>query len=263
MFKFRLMILLVCVFFMRQSVLIADEGNTAEGLFKSPESRDEFAREISLVVGKAWEKWQDNVTVENIAVDGSQGVLSSGDIKGPVLTEAAIMAEFDRGMRSGDYSDCVRAVAQAVSNGMRLWQHGYSNDNIPFPQGANCVYTLTPCHNMPVAIMSGYSDGDRAMTEEELYNYMLYRAPRHEGNILLIFHGAASAISRSFQRWQGSCVISGILAKGGVAPQPSPMGTGPGRVRGAKGSGGRLTGAYFDSDLMYETMCEYMADRRQ
>jgi hypothetical protein len=35
------------------------------------------------------------------------------------------------------------------------------------------------------------------------------------------------------------------------------MGPGPGLVRGAKGNGGKLTGAYFDGDLMYSKMTEY------
>lgn len=98
------------------------------------------------------------------------------------------------------------------------------------------------------------------MAEKELYNSLARRVTRHEKGVLTVLRGAALAISSSFQEWKESCLITDILAKGGVAPQPSPMGAGPGRVRGAKGSDGKLSGAYLDSDRMYRKMNQYFVD---
>ncbi|MBU0570679.1 MAG: hypothetical protein KJ995_00255 [Candidatus Omnitrophica bacterium] len=41
---------------------------------------------------------------------------------------------------------------------------------------------------------------------------------------------------------------------------PFSQGAGPGLVKGAKGNGGKLTGACFDPDLMYKKMCESFKD---
>jgi hypothetical protein len=227
-----------------------------ETLFSTPESKDEFAREISFLIGKAWEKWQGSVLIDGIDVEGSRGLLLPGDIGKSSITVSDIMESFDRKGKSQDYIDCIRAVAGAMENGMRQWQRGYSHKNIPFPQGASCTFTLPPCKNIPVTVGSGRSTGDKAMTEKALYNYMLYRAPRDENDILEVFHASAKAISETFAKWKNSCSIVGILASGGIAPHPAPMGTGPGPVRGAKGNSGKLIGSYFDGNFMYSRMVE-------
>ena len=231
-------------------------------LFEDTESKKEFALEISSMISSAWEKWQNAVIVSDIDVDGSQGILSPGDIKGPVLTAVDMLNEFHSDDQSSEYKRCVKAVALAVANGMRLWQRGYINGDIPFPQGTSCVYTLTPCYNVPVSVGSGSSSGDMAMTGKKLYSYMLYSGPGQEENVKIVFHATASAIVRGFQKWRETCLITDILAKGGVAPPPAPMGTGPGIVNGAKGNGGKLTGVSFDANLMYEKMCEYYEAHR-
>lgn len=237
--------------------LVGVAAEESEGLFSSPEDKKQFAREVSGLIERAWKKWQDAVRVNDVYVDGSRGVLSAGDLKGPVLTASNIMKGFDREGRSQEYIGCVRAVAVAVENGMRLWQRGYTHNNIPFPRGASCTITLPPCNNVPVTVASGRSSGDGAMEQKALYNYMLYRSPGQEKDVLTVFHGCAKAISGCFSAWKKSCSITGILASGGIAPQPAPMGPGPGLVRGAKGKDGKLTGAYFDGDLMYREMMKY------
>jgi hypothetical protein len=64
----------------------------------------------------------------------------------------------------------------------------------------------------------------------------------------------------SFNVWEKRCAITGIIASGGIAPSPAPLGEGPGMVRGAKGNGGRLTGAYLDGAFIREKMEKYLAD---
>ena len=224
-------------------------------LFSTLKSKESFAREVSGLIGKAWKKWQDGISVDDIYVDGSRGVLSAGDLKGPVLTSASIMKDLDRKDKSQDYIGCVRAVANAVENGMRKWQRGYAHDNIPFPRGASTTITLPPTNNVPVTVWSGKSTGDRAMKQQALYNYMLYRAPGQDKDVLVVFRICARAVSECFVIWKKACSISDILASGGIVPQSASMG--PGLVRGAKGNDGKLTGAYFDEDLMYGKMIEY------
>jgi hypothetical protein len=232
-------------------------------LFPTLQSKEEFSKEMSSLIVKAWKKWQDAVLINDVDVEGSRGRLLPGDITEPVLTASSILKSFDRKGRSQDYIDCVRAIAGATENGMRSWQRGYMNKNIPFPQGASCTITLPPCNNVPVTVVSGSSSGDKAMTEEDLYSYMLYRAPRNEEDILVVFRAAAEAMSECFSEWKRSCSIVGILATGGMAPRPAPMGPGPGPVRGAKGKGGKLVGAYFDGDLMYSKMMESFSGKEQ
>ncbi|MDP8298320.1 MAG: hypothetical protein P9L88_00210 [Candidatus Tantalella remota] len=226
-------------------------------LFATTESREEFAADISSIIEKAWKRWQDSVLIEEVDVEGSQGLLFPGDMRGPVLTSADIIEYLDRKGRSQEYISSVRAIAGALADGMRLWQKGYSNRNIPFSQGASCTYTMPPCNNVPVSIASGRSSGDTKMTKKALYNYMLYRAPVYEKEILEVFQASAKAIVECFEVWKNSCSIVGILASGGIAPQPSPLGQGPGPVRGAKGREGKLVGAYFSGDLMKKKMAEY------
>ncbi|NQT32270.1 MAG: hypothetical protein HQ594_01190 [Candidatus Omnitrophica bacterium] len=234
--------------------LLAEEGTD---LFSGLESKKEFAEEISTLIESAWTKWQDSVTVKDVDVEGSRGQLSSGDMGRTVLTAKSIMSNFSRKGKSREYIECVRAISGALENGMRKWQRGYSHGNIPFPQGASSTYTLTPCTNVPVTVASGSSTGDRAMTEDELYNYMLYRAPKNEGDVLIVFRGFAKAISGCFNDWKKSCLISEITASGGIAPPPAPMGQGPGPVKGAKGKGGKLEGPYIDRSRICSRMVEY------
>ena len=184
-------------------------------------------------------------------------MLLPGDMRGNPLTLPLIMESFDRKNKSQDYIATIRAVAGAVANGMRKWQKEYRNENISFPQGANTVITLPPCQNLPVALDSGSSSGDNTMTEEALYNYMLYRAPGKSIDVRGVLRAAAKAISQSFDRWKAECSIVGIVASGGIGPQPAPMGPGPGPVRGAQGNNGKLIGAYIDRDLMYNRMIEH------
>lgn len=231
-------------------------------LFASMESRESFAQEISFLISKAWKKWQDAVIINGVEVEGSRGLLMPGDIGEPVLTSASVMKNYDKVNRSQAELKFVKAIADALEHGMRLWQRGYRHKNIPFPQGASCSYTMPPSNNVPVTVASGKSSGDKAMAEDSLYNYMLYRAPKDEENVLTVLRGTAKGISTCFNKWKSSCSIVGILASGGIAPQPAPMGTGPGPVRGAKGNGGKLIGPYFDGDLMYRVMIEYFESKR-
>lgn len=237
------------------SVSFADEKGGK--LFPTLRAKKEFASEVSLLIAKAWKKWQDEVIINNVDVEGARGLLSPGGINGPVLTSSGIMENFDRTGRSQDYINCVKAVSDAVADGMRIWQRGFSHRNIPFPQGVSCSYTLSPCDNVPVTVSSGSSSGDIKMSEEELYNYMLYRTPEQEESIIEVLKASAKAISASFEKWKKSCFIISIVASGGIAPAPAPMGTGPGPVRGAKGEGGKLVGSYFDATLMREEMVNY------
>lgn len=244
---------LVFVLFSGQSVV----AETEEKIFSTLEGKKQFADDISVMFGKAWKKWQDSVLVGDIKVEGSCGMLLPGDIANPVFTSSGMLEYFDRNGKSRVYIDCIKVVVDAFKNGMRSWQRGYSNKNIPFPQGASCVYTLPPCNNVPVTVASGRSLGDREMTKKALYSYMLYHASRKEKDILIVFHSVSKAAADCFIKWKDSCSIVGILASGGIAPQPAPMGAGPGPVRGAKGQNGKLIGSYFDSDLMYAKMVEY------
>ncbi|MBF0216282.1 MAG: hypothetical protein HQL30_04730 [Candidatus Omnitrophica bacterium] len=226
--------------------------------FTTSENKKAFAREISLMIGKAWKEWQDKVEINDVAVDGSGGVIFTGAIHEPSLTKRAIMKDFVRGEKSRAYAKCVVIISEALEDGMRKWQWGYSNGKIIFPQGSSCLYTLTPCRNMPLGVSRGKSSGRGSMESGELYDLMYYRAPSLKGNYLKIFKAASVAIAECFTKWEEECVISGITAKGGVAPSPSPLGQGPGPVRGATGNGGRLTGAYFDGELMYVRMCRIL-----
>ena len=229
-----------------------------EKTFSTIEGREEFASDVSGMIEKAWRAWQDAVVINDVYVDGSRGVLRSESMRGPALTADGILDNFDRTGKSAAYVASVHAVADALENGMRSWQRGYSNDSISFPQGASCVYSLTPCYNIPAAVDAGHSGGDGAMSEEKLYSYMSYRVPYDDANILTVFRSAARAISECFAEWKKDCIIKEIRAEGGMAPSPSPMGQGPGEVRGAKGNNGRLRGAYFNGKMMDEKMRAYL-----
>jgi len=246
-------LLLFCILLPRLS---AADG----GVFSTQEKRAGFAGEISVLMTEAWKEWQDAVRINGIAVDGARGILSPGDIGGAYVTVSGMLVFFDRTGRSQVYIDCVRAVAGALENGMRKWQMGYAHENIPFPRGASSTFTLHSCRNVPVTLGSGRSSGDKAMTEEELYNYMLYRAPGGDDDILSVFRASARAIAETFTKWKNSCMIAEIFASGGIAPQPSPMGSGPGPVKGAVGRGGRLQGSYFDGEFLRARMTEYSTD---
>lgn len=224
------------------------------GQFSSRENKEDFFREISHMVGKAWKNWQDSVVINNVEVQGSTGELRPGDMADPVLTSESMMVYYTRAGRGQECIDCVKAVTGALEHGMRSWQRGYQNRDIPFPQGASCTYTMPPSKNVPVSLASGNSKGDRDMTEKALYSFMVYRAPNESADIKVMFRAIAKAFAGSFDTWKRSCSISDITASGGIAPQPSPMGTGPGPVRGAKGNCGKLDGPYITEELLYSRM---------
>jgi hypothetical protein len=244
---------------MLPSLCCAEADN---GFFLSRQNGAVFSGEVSRLVEKAWEKWQDSVVVNGIFVEGSSGRLSPGGLSGPVLTSGDVLSRFDRGGKPQYYIRAVKAVADAVEHGMRLWQRGYSHDDISFPQGASCAYTLPPCRNLAVKVSSGSSTGDVYMSEKELYNFMLYRVPTYDDDALLMMRAAAAGIADSFRKWKRSCSIVDIEASGGIAPRPAPMGTGPGPVRGARGGGGRLAGRVFDGENMYGVMMDIIEGRR-
>jgi hypothetical protein len=252
--RYILTILILCISFQCGIAMGSDVGE--DDLFFTIEERDRFAREISDLIVLAWKDWQDDIVINGVYVEGSTGFLLPGRMDGPVLTSKNILKGFSRKGRSSEYSDCVKAVAGAVAQGVRSWQRGYGNDNIPFPQGASCVYTLTPCDNMPVTVSSGYSSGDKDMERFAIYNYLIYRIPENSETVIQMFKIIAKAISQTFEDWKNTCLILDINASGGIAPQPAPMGSGPGPVKGAKGKGGNLTGGYFDGELMYRVIKE-------
>jgi hypothetical protein len=231
-----------------------EEKTSSFCFLESDSAKEDLSRRITSLLGKAWKKWQDSVVVNSVDIESSRGVLAPGNIAGPVLTRAGILSEMDRKDRSREYIECMKAIAGAIENGMRSWQRGYFHDNIPFPQGASCSYTMPPCNNIPVAVSSGASRGDNNISESSLYSYMLYRTPDEDENVIIVLKAAAEAFSGCFEMWKESCSIVGIRASGGIAPAPAPMGRGPGAVSGAKGSGGKLIGAYLDTDRMYEEM---------
>lgn len=231
-------------------------------VFSAFESKDEFAREVSGLVGKAWQAWQDEVIINGVEVESSQGLLLPGDLSEPVLSAKKILEPFNRTGRKQEYINCMKTIAEAIGDGMRAWQRGYTHTDLVFPQGASCVYTLPPCDNVPVTVESGSSSGDNKMTEEALYKYMLYNSPNDNEALKVLFKGAAKGIVACFDKWKRSCSIVGIHAKGGIAPAPAPIGSGPGPVRGAKGNGGKLVGSYFDTELMYRKMTEYIRSQR-
>ncbi|MFH1395232.1 MAG: hypothetical protein ABIH09_03660 [Candidatus Omnitrophota bacterium] len=235
----------------------ATAENISQPLFSTKESREKFAEEVTVIVGKNWEKWQDNVCIENIDVEGAQGFLLPGDLGRASLNLSDMMKSFDRTKKSQEYIVCIKAVLGAIEHGVRSWQRGYTHRNIPFPRGGSCTFTMPPCNNVPVALESGKSLGDKNMTKNALYTYMLYRVPKNEQYACEFVKSSARAISECFQEWKESCFITGILASGGIAPQPAPMGAGPGPVRGAKGKNGKLTGSYFNVSLMRERMLGY------
>jgi hypothetical protein len=236
------------------AVSVSEADAAASDIFPTTESTEDFAAEITELIGGAWRRWQDKVVIDDVDVEGSSGLLMPGDMKRPVLTLEDMLGPFDRRGKSQSYIACVRAVGGAVENGMRAWQRGYTSTDIPFPQGAACTYTLPKCRNIPVALGSGVSLGDAAMSEQALYEYMIYRVPAGDEEARKLFRRAASAVAACFEEWKSGCFIVDITASGGIAPQPSPMGTGPGPVRSARGGGGRLSGPYINTVKMLELM---------
>ena len=223
-------------------------------VFSSDADKKEFAEQVSGVIARAWEAWQNGLIVGDVEVNGSRGIISPGGLSGPVLTNKKILRGVKAKNISKDRMKCLTAVTGAVADCMREWQRGYRNDNVPFPEGSSSSFSLTPCSNVPVAVSSGSSSAERKITENDLYDYMVYRGPGSGEDVSAVFKAAAKAFCLVFQEWKENCFIEGIIASGGVAPAPAPMGTGPGPVRGAKGAGGKLAGAYFDGERMYEEM---------
>ncbi len=246
----------ILVFFLCFFCLIAVAK--AQNFLSTDEGKRAFAADISILIEKTWKNWQDSITIDNVSVEGSNGILIPGSISDFVMQSDDMLKHFDRKGRSQDYINCVIAVSKALENGMRSWQRGYRCERILFPQGASCSYTLSPCENIPINIRSGHSIGDKNMSENELYSYLLYRAPKAAENELVVFRAIAKSISECFGQWQQTCSISGIVASGGIAPIPAPIGTGPGPVRGAKGNGGKFLGPYITSDQLYARIMGYL-----
>lgn len=221
-----------------------------------------FASDVSELLSKAWKEWQDGVVINDVNVEGSEGVVTPLNIRGPVFNSAKMV--FPAGAeRSAEHIVCVRTVGKAVEEGMRAWQRSYRNENIPFPEGAACSYTLGPCDNVPVPVISGKSSGDREMSEDSLYRRMRYNSTDDNIETFRLFRAAAKAVSAAFSYWQRSCLITGMVASGGIAPQPAPIGTGPGPVRGAKAQGGKFAGAYVDEVKLREAMEKYLREERE
>jgi len=243
------------IFLTALSALAAASSFSGEEVFTTLEDRKEFASEVTGIVGKAWKEWQDAVVIDGINVESSKGILTPGNINGPLfsVSKKISLMEKNSEIRPG-HAPYLKVAVKALEEGMRAWQRGYINDNIPFPQGASCAYTLPPCNNVPVTIGSGRSGGDADMTESALFKHMRYNSPSENENTLFVLKAVAAAISRSFEEWKDSCFISGITAFGGIAPHPDPMGGGPGPVRGAKGNGGKFSGAYFSASKTYSYM---------
>ncbi|MBU1894969.1 MAG: hypothetical protein KJ983_04065 [Candidatus Omnitrophica bacterium] len=258
--KFLVFYMFLCVLILG-CCKITNAETVSQLLFSTEKSREEFAVEVTDILGKNWRTWQDNVRIDNIDVEGAQGFLFPGDLGREVLNLSDMMKSFDRTNKSQEYIVCVKAVLGALEYGMRSWQRGYSHKNIPFPRGASCTFTMPPCNNVPIAVESGKSLGDKNMTERDLYSYMLYRVPKNERYARGLLKSSAKAMSECFREWKETCFITGILAFGGIAPQPAPMGTGPGPVRGAKGKNGKLTGPYFNVLLMRERMLGYFDEQ--
>ncbi|HNX90533.1 MAG TPA: hypothetical protein PKY78_06225 [Candidatus Omnitrophota bacterium] len=235
---------------------LSDE--TKKKIFSTLDEKRMFARDLSHLISESWKIWQQGVIINDVSVDGSQGIMSPGSLSGRVFSvpEMSIAAMELKG-KNKEYSVCTRAVLKAFEKAMAGWQKGYKNDSVPFPQGTSCVYTMTPSGNVPVPLSSGISSGDGDMTEDALYSAMLYHVPYQDKDVTAVLKCVSRAISESFLEWKEECYISDITAKGGIAPGPAPMGTGPGIVRGAKGNGGNLGGMCIDGAGMYKKICKY------
>ncbi|MDD3088759.1 MAG: hypothetical protein PHT95_02300 [Candidatus Omnitrophica bacterium] len=233
---------------------------TEEGSF-SAEDSERFAKDLSSSLSRAWKKWQDTAVIENVEVESSRGSLPPGGVKGPWLNAVEEVRRLDDGTRSRHYYECLIVAAKAIDEAMRTWQKGYSHANIPFPQGASCLYTLTPCRNVPVTVATGKASGDASMSEKALYNSMRYNSTCDSVSALSLFRAVSRTVSEVFEEWESFCCIEDIQASGGVAPQPSPMGTGPGPVRAAKGKGGKFKGAYITEEGLYRAMMVELGKR--
>lgn len=252
-FKITVLFLFFFTFFSGQ--IRADEKE--DRIFRDFEAKKQFATDVAALMEAVWGKWQEEVRINDIDVEGSRGVLLSGDITSQVLTGSSMMNNFDRKGKSQGYIRCVKTFAGGIENGMRAWQRGYSHQDIPFPQGANCSFTLLPCNNVPVTIDSGASTGDNLLTKDALYSYMIYHAPDYDESVLVVFRAASEAFSECFALWKKKCAILDIQAQGGIAPAPMPMGSCPGPVRNAKGSNGRFHGDYLNTVMLYNKMVSY------
>lgn len=226
------------------------------------EEENLFAADVAALISKAWKEWQDALVINDVNVEGSAGVVTPSNIRGPVFNSAKMV--FPAGTeRPAEHIVCVRIVGKAVEEGLRAWQRSYRNENIPFPEGAACSYTLGPCDNVPVSVGLGKSSAEREMTEDALYKHMRYNFTEDNIETSRLFRAASKAISAAFSDWQNSCLITGMVASGGIAPQPAPMGPGPGAVRGAKAQGGKFAGAYIDEVKLREAMEKHLREERE
>ncbi|KJJ84961.1 secreted protein [Candidatus Omnitrophus magneticus] len=255
---FRQIILFFLVLFLSISV----KGEDVEVISETAVNSDveEIGKTIIDMTASAWRVWQDGVIIDNVYVEGSRGILFAGGLSGNIFKSYLIFEQSKNLIKDRGTLEYIKATADAFSMSMRNWQLGYTHDNIPFPQGASCVYTLTSCYNLAVSVSSGNSTGARMMEEETLYNSILYNLSVRNEKIFLLSRALAKTFSFEFARWQDSCFIADIQAKGGIAPQPAPIGVGPGQVKGAKGNNGKLKGAYFDAEEMKKNFIKYLDD---
>lgn len=229
-----------------------------ESPFPTLKEKEMFFNEVSVLIEKAWGGWQDAIVIEDIEVEGARGVLLPGCLNKPVLSSSSMMGLFDRRGKSQSYISCVNVVTDTVEEAVRSWQRSFSQTNIPFPQAASCTFTLPPCSNVPVTLAKGESSVDKGMTKDAIYQYMLYRAPEQNEDIFMVFKAFSRAFEECLNEWKETCFIVGIKASGGIAPNPAPIGPGPGPVRNAKGHDGKLAGPYFNGSRMKEKSMNYI-----
>ncbi len=247
--------------FLFGSGIMAKAEDARESPFPTLKEKEEFVNEVSVLIEKAWGVWQDAVEINDIEVEGARGMLFSGSINRPVLTSSSMTDLFDRQGKSLDYISCVKVVTDTVEEAVRSWQRSFSHTNIPFPQAASCTFTLSPCGNVPATLAGGEFSSDKGMTKSAIYRYMLYRAPEQNEDIFTVFRAFAKAFEECFNEWKETCFIVGIKASGGIAPNPAPIGPGPGPVRNAKGNNGKLRGPYFNGQRMREKSMNYIKDQ--
>ncbi len=95
------------------------------------------------------------------------------------------------------------------------------------------------------------------MKGKALYNYALYRIKEQDENLKKVIRAVCFAVSETFADWKSRSYISDIIASGGVAPNPAPLGRGPGMVKGAKGAGGKISGPSLDEEFLFANIMEY------
>lgn len=227
---------------------------SGEAVFSDEKSKSEFAAKAASMIETAWKTWQDGIVINNVEVNGGQGRIAPGGMGGSVVTREMILSGLSLEDITDEKMKYFTTVAGAVADSMRVWQREYYNEYVPFPEGASSSFSLTPCVNVPVSLSSGISPGERRINSGALYDHMLYHSQGRGDDIKAVFAAAAEAFCLVFYEWKDNCFIEGITASGGISPTPSPLNMGPGPVCGAKGSGGKLKGDYFNGRRMYDEM---------